>query len=83
MQTRGLYADGKMDVVLPPVVALLQTGVAGWMFSALMRNLRGRSRQDIPRSTCRLAPRRLAPQRVQNTRDPRQLILGGLERQCP
>lgn len=70
--------DGKLDVVLPPVVALPQKGVGDWKFEVLMRTLRDRSRQGIPRSN-----RRLALRRDQDTRDPRQLILGALVHQYP
>ena len=65
-QAREICGDGMLDVVLPPVVALPQKGVAGWTFDVLTQNLRDRSRQDIPRSSCRLAL-----QRGQNNRDPR------------
>lgn len=77
-QARGICDDGKMDVVLPLVVALPQKGVADWMFEVLMRNPRDRSRQGIPRSSCRLAL-----QRGQNNRDPRQLALSALGHQYP
>ena len=77
-QARGICCDEKMGVVLPPVVALLQNGVADWKFEVLMPNPRDRSHQDKPRSSYRLVLRR-----DQNTRDPRQLILGALEHQYP
>ena len=76
--THGIRDDGRMDVVLPPVVALLRRGVADWKFGALMRNPRDRSRQGRPRSSCRLAL-----QQDQNTRDLRQLILSVLGHQYP
>ena len=75
---RGIRDDGKMDVVLPQVVALPRRDVADWKFGVLMRNPRDQSRQGIPRSSCRLAR-----QQDQNTRDRRQLILGVLGHQYP
>ena len=77
-QARGICDDGKLDVVLPLVVALPRKVVADWRFGALMQNPRDRSHQGIPRSSCRLAL-----QQDQNTREPRQLILGALGHQCP
>lgn len=70
--------DGKLDVVLPLVVALPRKDVGDWKFEVLRRTLRDRSRQGIPRSSCRLVR-----QRDQNTRDLRQLILGALVHQYP
>ena len=79
-QARGICDDGKLDVVLPLVVALPRKGVADWKFGALMQNPRDRSHQGITgrRSSCRLALRQ-----DQNTREPRQLILGALGHQHP
>ena len=65
-QARGICDDGNMDVVLLPVAAPRRMGVADWMFEVSMRNPTDRSRQRIPRSSCRLAL-----QRGQNTRDRR------------
>ena len=77
-QAHEIRDDGRMDVVLPLVVALPQKGVADSKFEVLMRNPRGRSHQGIPRSSCRLAL-----QLDQSTRDPRQPILGALGHQYP
>ena len=65
-QARGICDDGKMDVVLLPAAAPRQLGVADWRFEVATRNPRDRSRQGIPRSSCRLAL-----QRGRNTRDRR------------
>ena len=75
-QVRGIFDDGKMNVVLPQDVALPPKGVAGWKFDVLMRNPRGLSLRGM--ASCRLAL-----QRDQNTRDCRRLILEALGRQYP
>ena len=78
-QARGICDDGKMDVLLLPVVVLPQTGVVDGRFEVWMRNPRDQYLQDRNPITSY----RLAHQLGQGNRDLGQPMLGALGHRYP